>query len=105
MAIKKSLNNPNKPAPKNKLVKLPAKMGGSTTSLNPRTGTAKYPGKKGFAVATGVTKKGLKSGGDEKGKMFGSNMSSKVEDRTVFKTTAKGAKLAANKAARAAKKA
>ena len=105
MAMKKSLNNPNKPATKNKTVKLPAKMGGGTTSLNPRTKTAKYPGGKGLAVATGVTAKGMKSGGDEGGKMFTSNMSSKVADRTVIKNTKKGTKLAGNKAARAAKKA
>jgi hypothetical protein len=104
MPAKKSLNNPNS-TPTRKTVKLPAKMGGGTTSVNPRTKTAKYPGGKGLAVASGVTAKGMKSGSNEGGKMFSSNMSKKVADRTVVKGTAKGTKLAANKAARANKKA
>jgi len=99
MAMKKALNNPNS-TPTRKTVKLPAKMGGGTTSVNPRTKTAKYPGGKGLAVASGVTAKGMKSGGDEGGKMFSSNMSRKTSDRTVVKNTKKGTKLAASKAAR-----
>ena len=103
--MKKSLNNPNKPATKTKTVKLPAKMGGPTTSVNTKTGTAKYPGGKGMAVAYGVTAKGMKSGGDEKGKLFAFRLSKKEADRTVAKYTKKGTKLAANIAGRAAKKA
>jgi hypothetical protein len=105
MPIKKSLNNPNKPVgTTKKRVKLPAKMGGVTTDVTSK-GTAMYPKTKVGAVASKATVKGYKKGDVGDGKMYSMNMSSKTSDRTVFKSTAKGTKLAANKAARAAKKA
>lgn len=104
MAIKKSLNNPNKPAAKTKTVKLPAKMGGGSTSINTKTGTAKYPGGKGFATATGATVKGYKKGDVGEGKMFSTNSSKKMADRTVVKYTKKGTALGTSKRVRAERK-
>lgn len=105
MAMKKSLNNPNKStATTKKRVKLPAKMGGQTSDVTSK-GTSMYPKTKVGAVGTGATVKGYKKGDVGEGKVYSMKYSSKMSDRTVFKNTNKGDKLAANKAARAAKKA
>jgi hypothetical protein len=57
-----------------------------------------------MAVASGVTVKGMKSGGDEKGKLFASGFSKKVADRTVAKYTKKGTALGTSKRVRAERK-
>jgi hypothetical protein len=121
MAMKKSLNNPNKPAIKVRQVRLPARNGVSTEIATFKGGKteARYPGNKGTvpmgpglkgrAYAEGVSKKGLQKGKGQNGtdvvKMNVNSSSKKLADRTIFKNTKKGTKLANRIAARDARKA